>query len=60
MADAQRVLGSLVDLMEREKVAVAVESDATMLAIDQEIERLFGEKERTMGALQQHRAEHGC
>jgi len=28
--------------------------------IDQEIENVMGEKERAIGALNEHRAEHGC
>ncbi len=60
MEQAQRVLSNLSELMIREREAIATESENTMLAIDKAIEHKVGEKERIMGALRQHRSEHGC
>ena len=31
-----------------------------LLALDKELETVFGEKERAFGALQEHSKEHGC
>lgn len=31
-----------------------------LLALDKELEKQFGEKERAFGALQEHSKEHGC
>lgn len=60
MHQVQQTLEALTRLMQREHKAVETESEETMLAIDREIERLFGEKERSMGAFQQHCKQHGC
>ncbi len=60
MADAERILSELIDLMHRQREAISDQHTNTLLLIDQEIERKFSEKERAMGALQQHRREHGC
>jgi hypothetical protein len=34
--------------------------DERLMSLDKEIEAAFGEKERTFGALFDHRNEHGC
>ena len=36
------------------------ELEEDWLEIDRQIEAAFGEKERSVGALRQHRKEHGC
>lgn len=59
MEEARRVLSLLAELMTKQRDVLDAPEDR-MIAIDQEIERRFGEKERAMGALQQHRREHGC
>jgi len=53
-------LEDLVELIRKESEAVSTESAAAIAAIDEELERAFGRKERTIGALYQHRGEHGC
>jgi hypothetical protein len=60
MERAQGILLHLAELMHREREAIATESENTLLAIDHEIELAVGEKERAMGALRQHRQDHGC
>jgi hypothetical protein len=60
MEDVQRALSEMVELIEREKQAVFVEAPNTIIAIDELIEKAFGRKERSIGALQLHREEHGC
>jgi len=59
-ADVQRVLTDLVQLAHREIEAVKIGAQNTIAAIDKLIENTFGRKERAMGALVQHRREHGC
>lgn len=59
-ADVQRVLGELGDLMHRQRDAVGIAAENTVLALDKQIELKFGEKERAMGALEFHRREHSC
>jgi hypothetical protein len=50
----------LSELARREGDAIQSRDDADILAIDKEIETTLGDKERALGALRQHRAEHGC
>jgi len=33
---------------------------ARLMALDKKLEMMFGQKERSFGALRQHVAEHGC
>lgn len=45
----------------REEVDVVASGDRSkILDIDKRIENALGEKERALGALYQHRQEHGC
>lgn len=60
MDDVQRVLHNLSQLLAQEIEALPTGSESLILGIDREIDRTFGEKERAMGALQQHKREHGC
>jgi hypothetical protein len=60
MEEVRQTLSKLADLMQREREAVTSGSDEEMMAIDKDIEHKLGEKERQMGALRQHRKEHGC
>ena len=59
----QRVQESLVSLSELTRGAVDAlkkEDRDTVRRLDNEIETKLGEKERNMGALREHEAEHGC
>ena len=56
----QRHLIRLSELAREEVGIVGPQGRTKWLAIDQEIERELGEKERSLGALQEHRKEHGC
>ena len=40
--------------------ALANQNENLAHDLDREVEREIGEKERAMGALRQHRVEHGC
>ncbi len=59
IAGVQRHLARLAQLARAEEELISDRSEA-WLAIDKEIEMEIGEKERAMGALRQHRREHGC
>lgn len=49
------------ELVHQEREAVSTGKDHTVIkAIDDQIERAFGKKERAMGAFYEHVKEHGC
>jgi hypothetical protein len=54
------LLRNLAALAAQEADLVSSEDEPRMDAVDQEIETVLGEKERSIGALKQHRSEHGC
>lgn len=58
--EVQRALGTLAQLMSVQREALVQKPETALLAVDRDIERQFGEKERAMGAPLQHRKEHGC
>jgi hypothetical protein len=60
MEDVRETLSLLTELIQRQREAIGSAPENTILAIDREIENKLGEKERRMGALKQHRTEHGC
>ena len=60
MDEIQRHLVHLSELARAEVEAIKSESEKTWLEIDRQIENVVGEKERSLGALNQHRTEHGC
>jgi len=60
VAETQRHLIRLAELAKRESEAIATRDDSLILALDQDIENTLGLKERSLGALHEHRKEHGC
>ena len=44
----------------REEATLISKPNGRWLAVDKEIELELGEKERALGALRQHREDHGC
>ncbi len=58
--DVQVALSKLSQLIESQLGALADAGIEKVREIDHEIELCFGEKERAIGALQQHLKEHGC
>jgi hypothetical protein len=57
------VQGYLLELssLAREEAEILKSKDETRwLEVDKRIEQTLGDKERAMGALRQHRIEHGC
>ena len=57
---AQETLRQITKLTDEEIECIRKRDSARLLAVDKELELLFGEKERRFGALNQHTAEHGC
>ena len=60
IAETQRHLIRLAELAKRESEAIATRDESLILALDQDIENTLGLKERALGALHEHRKEHGC
>ncbi len=55
----QRYLIRLAQLA-HEEAEILAQDDPRWKEVDQNIEKQMGEKERALGALREHRAEHGC
>ena len=58
--ETQRHLMRLAELAKLEADAIASRNESLILALDQDIENTLGLKERALGALHEHRKEHGC
>jgi hypothetical protein len=58
--EVQRHLARLAQLAHSESDALRKRHHNLWKEIDQQIEMEIGEKERCIGALNEHRAEHGC
>ena len=56
----QQHLLRLAELARADADAVKIADLELALKIDKQIEEELGSKERAMGALKQHREEHGC
>jgi hypothetical protein len=54
------VVARVVELIYRRSAAIEYGHENTVMVIDRQIEHSLGEKERAIGALLQHRKEHGC
>jgi hypothetical protein len=57
---AQHHLRELAALAHEEAEILKTGDEERILAIDKRIEHTLGQKERVIGALQEHRGEHGC
>ena len=60
VADVQRHLMELADLARQEADVLGRNQNELLMPIDKQIEETLGEKERALGALKQHRNDHGC
>jgi hypothetical protein len=60
IAEVQSHLMRLAELAREEAAVIARKDDEMWLKLDQEIENELGKKERSLGALKEHRKEHGC
>jgi hypothetical protein len=60
VAAVQLQLETIAQLALAEADAIKDKTESTWLDIDQKIELAIGEKERAIGALREHRKEHGC
>lgn len=58
--EAARNLQLLIELTKQQIDALTASDQARLLALDKNLEKVFGEKERSFGALRQHTKEHGC
>jgi len=59
-ADVQMHLQNIASLARQAADMVANHDDNAWRVIDKQMENEFGAKERAMGALNEHRKEHGC
>jgi hypothetical protein len=57
---AEQCLVRIRELTADQITALKAGDHAQVLAIDKDLETVFGDKEKAFGALQQHTAEHGC
>jgi len=60
VAETQRHLIRLAELAKQEAEAIATRDETLILALDQDIENTLGLKERSLGALHEHRNQHNC
>jgi len=58
--ETQRTLLKLAELARHQAEALRSDADNLVMTLDMEIEKTLGHKERTLGALREHRKEHGC
>jgi hypothetical protein len=60
MENVQSHLAKLAELVHFTSMALEHRQENTLMELDRQIELEFGAKERAMGALEEHRREHGC
>ena len=60
IADVQQHLIRIIELSKALSDALANGDEDLARTIDQETEKELGAKERALGALRQHRKDHGC
>jgi hypothetical protein len=60
IADVQEHLMQISKLSRAVSEALASGNENFAAELDKQVDLEFGKKERAMGALQQHRKEHGC
>jgi hypothetical protein len=60
MAAVQAHLLTIAELSRRTADAVAHRNENLTRELDLQVEKAIGEKERALGALRQHRQDHGC
>ena len=58
--EALEILARISALTQEQLDAIKNRDDTKLLAADKKVEKAVGEKERTFGALREHRQEHGC
>ena len=58
--DAEQCLLRIRELTGEQITALKAGDHAKVLSIDKDLETVFGDKEKSFGALQQHTSEHGC
>ena len=57
---ASEILSKIRELTAEQIKLLKAGDQAKLIALDKELEVIFGDKEKAFGALQQHTSEHGC
>ena len=60
IVEAQQHLVRLAELARMQAQALDNTSENLVMELDKQVENELGEKERAIGALREHRMEHGC
>jgi hypothetical protein len=60
MSEVQRHLHRIAELARAETNAIKNQESNLWKELDQQIELEIGEKERSIGSLNEHRSQHGC
>ena len=60
IAETQHHLIRLSELARMQSEALQTGSENVVLELDRQVENALGEKERALGALREHRSQHGC
>lgn len=58
--EASGHLQALIEITKQQIEALQANDQARLIALDKNLEKIFGEKERSFGALRQHTKEHRC
>ncbi len=60
IAEVESILEKIARLARSEADAIRGSAENAWMEVDKQIELAIGEKERAIGALREHRKEHGC
>lgn len=58
--EASSHLQALIEITKQQIEALQANDHTRLIALDKNLEKMFGKKERSFGALRQHTKEHGC
>ena len=58
--DVERCLDQIAQTTTEQLQAFQSDDHATLMRLDKKLEQMMGSKERAIGALREHRKEHGC
>jgi hypothetical protein len=60
MRDVSLALSNIVNITRQHLQVLFGDDEAALMRLDRELENAVDEKERVLGALHQHRKQHGC
>jgi hypothetical protein len=60
IVEAARTLDKIIELSDKLLDALQAVPPESLVGLDKDLENAMGAKERALGALAQHRNEHGC